>query len=59
MYFTLVQQKNKKLLPWIGEKNKKLYAENRKKLKKLLGSNQIFLRNPSLMKEKKFLKKNN
>ena len=53
MYFTLVQQKNKKLLPCIGEKNKKLYAENRKKLKKLLGSKSDFFKKPEPNEEKK------
>ena len=53
MYFTLVLQKNKKLLPWIGEKNKKLYAENRKKLKKLLGSKSDFLKKPEPNEGKK------
>ena len=53
MYFTLVQQKNKKLLPWIGEKNKKLYAEKRKKLKKLLGSKSDFLKKHEPNEEKK------
>ena len=42
MYFTLVQQKNKKL-----------YAEIRKKLKKLLGSKSDFLKKPEPNEEKK------